>query len=456
VKIKSVLRLALRRLRHNWKIHLAAMLLTALTGCAFLLYQSYMSQMGARLSEQTDALQMLADIYVDLPAGSFMNGPAEVTGAWRNRPQPLPVAAGFGFTASSSYGRLPVLAISPLETYTGPQPEGDRVLVPVELVESLGLPLGEQIQLLLPNGQRIIATLHDEAYTSSAATAELLVSYSWLAEAMVQPGFNRFLYNLPANGELSGVLALLQRFYQDSTLRNRYQPAQLAQQAVKDTYSSSSSLVVLLFIFLGLGVLTALLLSFLDSKRELSVLKSLGLTPMELSGLFFGSGFFTALLGMAAAIGLGMGVVALLQSRGVLLPLATGELSAMLLWIGSAYVVATAIPAGLARRATVNQLLYDQPIPLVSTQVRGLRGRNPVYEQHINQGWQVVRLPVIDGVLEGFVFKRLGDRVKKGEVMAYAPGWWGLTYTEYVAAIDGTVGFWYPESGFLGVKPDHP
>lgn len=454
MRAKSVLRLALRRLRHHWKIHLAALLLTALTGCAFLLYQSYMSQIGTRLSQQTDPLEMLADIYVDLPAESSISGPAEVTGSWRNRPQPVPIAEGCQFMAGSSFGRIPVLAIKPLSPYSGPQPTGDQVLVPAALATSLGLPLGEQIELLLGDSLTVTVTLGEETYASSTATAELLLSYDWLAEMSEQRGFNRFLFNMPAKGDLSNVLALLERFYPGSTLRNRYQPAQLALLAVQDTYSTGSSLVTLLFVFLGLGVLTALLLSFLDSKRELSVLKSLGLTPAELSGLFFGSGLFTAFLGMAAALGVGLGVVSLLQSRGVSLSLTAQDLPTMLLWIGLAYVIATAIPAELARRATVNQLLYDQPIPLISSRVGGLRGRNPVYDQRIEQGWQVVRLPVIDEVLEGFIFKRVGDRVKKGEVMAYAPGWWGLTYTEYIATIDGTVGFWYPESGFLGIKPD--
>lgn len=453
MKLRSVLRLALRRLRHGWKIHLAAMLLTALTGCAFLLYQSYMLQMGAHLGEQTEELTMLADIYVDLPAGTVNTAPAIVTGSWRNRPQPVVRAQGFAFTAGSSYGRLPTIAISPLEGYQGPLPPAGQALVAETLADSLGLPLGEEIDILLPQGKTLTVTLAD-AYESSPAAAALLISEQWYAQVSGMSGFNRFYYDMPRDLSLAAAQSFLYRFYPGSTIKDRYQPAALARQAIADTYSGGSGLVTLLFVFLALGVLTALLLSFLDSKRELSVLKSLGLTPRELSGLFFGSGLVTAALGIAAAFGLTFGSVALLNARGVRLPLARQELTTMLIWIGVAYLLAIAVPAGLARKATVNQLLYDQAIPLISTQVRGLRGKHPIYEERIAKGWQVVRLPVTDGVFEGFVFKQVGDRVKTGEVLAYVPGWWGLTYTEFVAAIDGTVGLWFPEAGFLGVKPE--
>lgn len=454
MKFRSVLRLALRRLRHGWKIHLAAMLLTALTGCAFLLYQSYMLQMGTHLGEQTEELTMLADIYVDLPPGTVSTAPAIITGSWRNRPQPLALAQGLSFTAGSSYGRLAAIAISPLDGYEGPLPPAGEALAPDYLVHSLGLPLGEEIEILLPQGQTVSVALTG-TYASSPATAALLLSHSWLQQISSLSGFNRFYYELPRDLTLPAAQSFLARFYPGSTIKDRFQPAALARQAIADTYSSGSGLVTLLFVFLALGVLTALLLSFLDSKRELSVLKSLGLTPKELSGLFFGSGLVTAILGILAALGLTIGSVFLLNARGVRLPLAEQELSTMLIWTGLAYLLAIAVPAGLARKATVNQLLYDQAIPLISTQVRGLRGKHPIYEDRIAKGWQIVRLPVTDGILEGFLFKATGDQVKVGEVLAYVPGWWGLTYTEFVATIDGTVGLWFPEAGFLGIRPGH-
>lgn len=449
---RNVFRLAFRRLRHGWKIHLAALLLTALTGSAFMLYQSYMQQMGTQLGNQTVQLSMLSDIYVDLPAGQTMVAPAITTGSWRTRPTPTAVAEGLAFTAGSAYGRLPLLAIQPLEGYSGPSLTSGSAIVPDQLLTSLGLPLGEQIQLLLPGGQQVPLLLSD-SYASSPVTAALLVPADWLQQITGDQGYNRFFYDLRSDVSLQAAQTFLSRFYPQAFLLDRYRPADLARQAVSDTYSSGSGLVTLAFLFLCLGVLTALLLSFLDSKRELSVLKSLGLTPRELWGLFFVSGVITALLGIGTAVGLSYGVITVLHSRGVLLPLASDQLPVMLIWVTIAYLLAVGVPAGFARRATVNQLLLDQPIPMLSNQVHGLRGNHPVYADRLARGWQIVRIPVVDGVLEGFIFKQVGDQVKKGEVMAYLPGWWGLTYTEYVATIDGTVGLWLPDAGFLGVKP---
>ena len=452
--IQNVFRLALRRLRHGWKIHLAALLLTGLTGSSFLLYQSYMQQIGTRLGQQTSELAMLSDIYVDLPVGQQMTAPAVIIGSWRNHPAPTVIGEGVSFTAGSTYGRLPVVAIKTLEGYDGPLPAAGQALVPATLVQSLGLPLGGQIDLLLPGG-KTASVLLSGTYPTSPATETLLVSSDWYSQATGQSEFNRFFYNMNPKVTLQAALSFLDRFYPEASLLDRYRPADLARQAVSDTYSSGSGLVTLVFLFLGLGVLTALLLSFLDSKRELSVLKSLGLTPRELWGLFFVSGVITALLGTGAAVGLAWGIVSLLHARGVQLPLSSHDLPTMLTWITVAYAVAIGVPAGLARRATVNQLLYDQPIPMLSTHVTSLKSNHPMYADKVASGWQIVRLPVVDGVLEGFVFKHVGDQVKKGEVLAYVPGWWGLTYTEYVATIDGKVGLWMEEAGFLGVRPDH-
>jgi hypothetical protein len=77
----------------------------------------------------------------------------------------------------------------------------------------------------------------------------------------------------------------------------------------------------------------------------------------------------------------------------------------------------------------------------------------PGLADKLASGWQIVRLPFIDGQLEGFLFKQPGDLVKQGEVLAFAESWWGLCFIEFVATMDGRVGFWMPEAGYLGIEP---
>lgn len=454
MRLRNVLRLARRRLRHSWHIHAAAVLLTALTGSAFLLYQSYLTQMGTSLDQQTHELRLLSDLYVELPADGALASPVAATGAWKKRPAPVLVAAGRTFSAGSAYGRLQAFAIQPSEDYRGPSPSAGEALLPQRELERLNLQVGSTVEMLLPGGTLVQVVLR-ETYEASPANSELLVNFAWYEQLSGEKGFTRFMFNLIPGLGMQAAQLYLERLYPPATIVTRQLPADLAHQAVSESHSSGSSLVILIFLFLALGVFTALLLSFMDNKRELAVLKSMGLSPRELGGLFLGSGLFTAFSGILMALGLAYQIVHFLNARGVMLPVEPGFLPQMLVWTSAAYAAAIGIPAALSHKATVNQLLYDQPIPLISHQVHTLRQRNLHFEEKIRRGWQVVRLPVDEGVLLGFVFKKAGDLVKKGEVLAYAPGWWGLTYTEYIASVDGRVDAWQEETGYLSIRPHH-
>ncbi|HBK85557.1 MAG TPA: hypothetical protein DDZ53_05950, partial [Firmicutes bacterium] len=291
------------------------------------------------------------------------------------------------------------------------------------------------------------------SFDSSSMTGHLLILAEDIQPWLTSTGYNVFLYNLAEQLQMQSARNALTRFYPNAVILTSQQAQIVAQQAVRDTYQGFSNLVLLIFVFLTLGVLTALLLSFIDSKRELSVLKSLGLTPKELWGLFLLNGLATAVAGLLLGIGLAYLMSRTMQARGVVLTIAPHHLLALTWRVALTYTLAIAVPAGLARRATVNQLLYDQPIPLFSHKVTTLTRHHFVFAEELAQGWQVLQLPVIDGVLEGFIFKSVGDQVKLGEVLAFSPSWWGLAYTEYVASIDGEVAIWQEDSGILAIKP---
>lgn len=454
--LQNVWKLTRRRLRHGWRIHLSALVLTAFTCAAYLLYQSYLQQVGATFSQQVSRLELISDVYLDLPEERQIADLVKPTGSWRSRPYPQLVAAARRLKAATPLGELEVMAIQPQPAYGGPHPEPGQIIVADSMAEHLGLQVGQQLDLYFAEANQTLLAVVSDTYSVSPYAAAAIIDAAWLAGELGSYGYNRFLFNLPGDLQPDDARTVLQRFYPDGLVIDQNWPVLYAQYSVDDAYSSMSGVLLLVFVFLGLGVLTALLLSFLDSKRELSVLKSVGLTPGELWGLFTGAGLVTAAGGIVLGIGLTIAGSRLMMLRGVNLPISAGSLPGMLAYTTLAYATAIALPAGLARRATVNQLLFDQPIPLLSCQVTGLRRRHPVYEAKIAQGWQFLRVDVIDGKIQGFVFKRLGDRVKKGEVVAYAPGWWGLTYTEFVAKIDGTVQMWTEEIGIMGIKPELP
>ncbi len=454
--LQNVWQLTLKRLKHGWRIHLSAMVLTAFTCTAFLLYQSYLQQVGNAFSQQVDKLEMVSDIYLDLPELRQIADLEKPSGAWRSRPFPELVAAARRLNASTPLGEMEIMAIAPQTGYSGPRPEPGQLIVPEAMMQQLGLQIGQQLTVFFGEYNHSLQAVVTDSYSVSPYAAVAVMDAGWVNSELGQTGYDRFLHNLPQELRPSDARAVLKRYYPEGLVIDREWPLLHAQNSVDDAYSSMSRVLLLVFAFLGLGVLTALLLSFMDSKRELSVLKSVGLTPRELWGLFTAAGMITALGGVAFGLGLTFASSRLLMMRGVNLPVTIQNLPRMLIYTTLAYVAAVAAPAALARRATVNQLLFDQPIPLLSKQVTGLNKRHPVYEDRIARGWQFLRVDIIDGHIQGFVFKHLGDRVKKGEVVAYAPGWWGLTYTEFVAKIDGTVRVWSEEIGVMGIEPDIP
>ena len=449
----KVIRLAKQQWRSDWKIYAAAMLLTCITTAAYLLHAGYMEQLGASYSRQTKELQLLADIHVELPQEELLPQAIRPTGAWKTLPLPILQGSGRTLHVHSPYGQLLITALAPTPDYSGPLPRAGQALVNEQLAAGLGLPTQGT---LVVTSDDLRQDLHLELTgtdTYSGITGHLLLLASDVEPLLKEPGYNLFLYEKPADMSTTAAWSALHRHYTAANICDSNEPQRLAQQTIRDAYQNVGQLILMIFVFLSLGTLTALLLSFLDNKRQLSVLKSLGLRPRELWGLFLVNGLATAGGGIVLGIASAYLLSALLYLQEVYIPIRQRHLWPMLWRTALAYVLAIAVPAGLARRATVNQLLYDQPIPLWSTQVKKLQRRHVAYDDKLAAGWQILRLPVIDGQLEGFLFKEVGDQVKQGEVVAHAPSWWGLAYTEYVAALDGEVALWQEESGFLGIKP---
>ncbi len=451
--MRKLLRLVRQSWRAAWKIYAAAVLLTALTVAAYLIYQSNMDQLGARFSQQVKDADLLADLYVELPLGQLLAEPVQPTGSWKARPTPQLAAAGRSLPVNTPYGQLTLLAIQPDAAYAGPLPEPGTVLINQVFATNLGLPSSGKLLLSSAELESEVTLVIDGSFQASAHSGHLLALADGLPLSLATSAYNIFLYELADDLTLKAARTTLAHFYPAAFVFDGQFAQLLAQQTLEDSYQGFAGLELLFFTFLTLGLLTAFLLAFLDSKRELSVLKSLGLAPRELGTLFVLNSLVSAGSGLLLGTGLAFLSSSIMQMRGVLLSIKPQYLLPASGRVGLAYCLAVAIPANLAWRATVNQLLYDQTIPLISRRVTALRKRYVTLEDKLAQGWQLLQLPVIDGVLEGFIFKKVGDQVKKGEVLAFAPSWWGLAYTEYVATIDGEVGMWQESSGFLGIKP---
>ncbi len=143
-------------------------------------------------------------------------------------------------------------------------------------------------------------------------------------------------------------------------------PYYLADTLIRAVSYPGADALRLLYLFVGAGAFTLALLSFLDRRREVAILKAVGVDNRSTALLFLWE------IGLAGLVGLLAGGVT-----------AHGLARAGLLWsvppwweqlYGAAVTLlvltlAVALPVGFASQATVNELLQERRIPLFRQRV---------------------------------------------------------------------------------------
>jgi len=438
--MKHLLALSARRFRADRRSRFAAASITALVVAAWLLYWGYMEYMGVSMSGRVASVAFPADFAIVLPPGGdyAMNDYyAETLQTYQ------------ALEVETSLGLQPVAAVY----YSSPSaPLPDPAPGEIWLPDSLRV-LGE-LTVGSPFAIRYLQDMryHDVSGTIAGYYADfdyypaIVVDSYWFTEQGTMLDTEQVsLYRKASNfGRWSGRLPLGAKLVTARTMADR------AREIVAVAFSSGGEGVGLLYLFLVLGVGTFNLLSFMDSRRELALLKSMGLRPREMSRLFAIESFLTALLGSGA------GLMAVLALDGwTLLPieLTWPLVGRTVLLCLLAFAGATAAPFILAKKGSVNELLFGRPIPLIRRTVTDVARRYPALEPLLAAGFQLVKLPVEDGDFPGICFRRMGQTVKQGETVAWQGSAWGLKELEYLAPCDGEVVQADLSQGLLVIKP---
>lgn len=108
-------------------------------------------------------------------------------------------------------------------------------------------------------------------------------------------------------------------------------------------------------------------------------------------------------------------------------------------------------PGVLGLRQTVNEMMFERPIAMIRETSSSLRRRLPQLEALTNRGAHFIQLDTIDGHFDGFIFRKLGDQVRAGEVIALTVWWWGIKTKEYVSPVNGTIVYFQREAGIIGI-----
>ncbi len=128
-------------------------------------------------------------------------------------------------------------------------------------------------------------------------------------------------------------------------------------------FSGGRIMVFLVMLFSGLGVLNVLLLNFLERRRDIGIFKAEGTLDEEVRIMLMQEGFLMALGGVTSGLILSWIAVRLLDAYTMTpyllspINLVIASVLAMLV-----FYIGALVPAGMAKRMTVNHLLYRRNI----------------------------------------------------------------------------------------------
>ena len=159
-------------------------------------------------------------------------------------------------------------------------------------------------------------------------------------------------------GDLEGLRRRVATLFPEATLWWAGLPASRAYQSVGGFLSPGNLVLALTFVLAGLGVFNVMLLSLLQRKVQLGVLKALGAENDEVFLLLLLEGSFMAVGGTLLGLGGGLTLVRLLD-RASLVPLhlTVGNLVWALALAATSFLLAAWLPATLCRRASPIQLM---------------------------------------------------------------------------------------------------
>lgn len=438
--MSNLLLLARRRWRCAARSHLAAAIVAVAVMTAWLLYWGYLQYTGSSLSGRVLTPDFPADFAVTVPPGIHHSVPssnAEMVQEYQVLTVETPV--GLRTLGGISVSR----PSAPL-----PNPKPGEIWLSEALRSPGRIDKGRPFQIAFLDewNYRVFEGEVAGFYPAYKFCPEIVVESGWINEGGTIPGANVVtLYSwVPDATRWAGHLP------KGATVRTAKTATELARKVVEEAYSGGGQGVGLLFIFLMLGVGTFNLLNYLDSRRELALLKSMGLRPRELGGLFILEGLFTGVL----AFGFVLAVILAIDRISSLPLMFSLAIVGRAFALGAvAFAAATIIPYILAREASVNELLFGRPVPLLRRSVRAMRRNYPALMPLLDCGHQIVKLPIMDGGFPGICLCEVGRGVKAGETVAWEASAWGLIEHHYLAPCDGEVTQANLTQGLVVIKP---
>lgn len=438
-----MMQLAWRFFKKSWGVQLAITMLFAVSVTLLAVYGTYLQREGQHLYLKMSG--GLASNLIRVQVNAEQDGATQLRRYQGLGEVPvIHVASWRVQVLETNYGNLSA-ALVVEDAALEPRLESGEISIPRMFSAEYGLNVGDQILVKITNeyDSLLVSHIHDGTVFGN----RLVFSDSTNSRSRV------FLYRLQA-GPLSDAVAYLRSTYRVAEINHAGSARGSAQDIITAAYSPGQKARFEAIGFVTIAFLTVTLFGFLEKRKLLAVVKALGLRAWELVALIAGEAVLPPLFGSILGCAMGYGALQWLIASGQEFTIATRVFAVAVASIWPAVMIGIAIPSRFTQVATVNQLLFERPIPLQTVIIKELSRRYVGLDPLIAQGVRFVKLAMDHGQFTGFVFRGLNDYVKQGEVLAVEARWWGMQVVEYHAPQTGQIIFFEPEMGLFGVAPE--
>ncbi len=389
--------LAFRSLRTRWAAGALIALAVALSVTVYVLFTAFFGATQQAVARRVRPLVLPGDLVVRASeplaeAFTFALGrQANVTSV--RLLTVVELMTTFGRVEVLGYDQ-PMAADGSFAVGEGRAPQADdEIMIPPEVAAEAGLRVGDTVQLMRIIGTQL-ATQTMTIVGLGRSRQEYLAGFPVVTVAALRSGLtvdpNTAIVQVDQEINIPRVERYIKDLWMEvyggappgssgyagpSVIWAR-SPEISARALVGGVFSSGRLAVLLVYLFATLGLLNIILLSFLQRKRPLGVLKALGLDNGDLLLYLLLEAVLMALIGLAAGLSASGGLIWYLNrhTANSFLPSGWSAGIAALLSLALVYV-ASWLPVTLTQRAPVNALLQNRRVYLDSTSACAQCGR---------------------------------------------------------------------------------
>ena len=360
--------------------------------------------------------------------------------------------AAVEFRASSSRGVIDILGIS-LKDRLSYQIQAEdflqgrmimqhgEIMLPKVLADDLNIMLGDKLLLhvisesqLRSQSYEVVGIYHD---SSSYLTGQVIIEDALSLLAVTEE--NCYLVGKKGEADVATFISQLLIIYPDTHILHSATSFDMANSLQTSVQSSSSWILTLSFVFAGIAIFAVALMTFLERRKELATLKSVGIANKQVTLQYlieYGSSELGGILVGGAIILIAVFNLPFFSN----LTLAQLGSTALIALLGSCFILllATLLPVASSVVASVNQLLNGATIPLW-VRYLGQASDNTYSREKTNDSEIVLKLPEVNGVPDCLVLRHAGDTVKRGETIAVLESLGGLYVQKWLAPCDGII-----------------